>query len=262
MAKAYLPFYFDWREPIALLSDAECGRLLKSLLAYGETGATEELSGNEKFLFALMKQQIDRDAEAYARKCQQNKINRSASYEQERPSTTVNDRQRPSTTVNDRDQEEEKEEEEKEKEKLKEEIHKEEKTPAVTGGGIPYEKILGLYNEICVSYPHCRALSDARKKAIRARINSGYTVEDFRQLFLKAEKSEFLRGKNTRNWQANFDWLLKDANMAKVLDGNYDAKTSSREAEYMPVQTQTPTGDDVERMRRLMAKMEGDSGNA
>lgn len=54
MARAYVPIYFEWREPIALLSDAECGRLLRSLLEYGETGATKELGGNEKFLFALI----------------------------------------------------------------------------------------------------------------------------------------------------------------------------------------------------------------
>lgn len=36
-----------------------------------------------------------------------------------------------------------------------------------------------------------------------------------------AEESSFLNGKNNRNWSANFDWLIKDANMAKVLDGNY-----------------------------------------
>ena len=76
MARAYVPIYFEWREPIALLSDAECGRLLRSLLEYGETGATKELGGNEKFLFALMKQKIDRDAQSYEDKCQRLAENR------------------------------------------------------------------------------------------------------------------------------------------------------------------------------------------
>ena len=31
-----------------------------------------------------------------------------------------------------------------------------------------------------------------------------------------------MKGQNNRNWMASFDWLLKDSNMAKVLDGNYD----------------------------------------
>lgn len=89
---------------------------------------------------------------------------------------------------------------------------------------VPYESIKNLYNEICKSFSRCTSLSDARKKAIKARFTSGYTLEDFRTLFAKAEASRFLKGKNDRSWTANFDWLIKDANMAKVLDGNYDEK--------------------------------------
>ena len=47
-------------------------------------------------------------------------------------------------------------------------------------------------------------------------------MKDFETLFIKAEASSFLKGRNDRNWIASFDWLIKDANMAKVLDGNYD----------------------------------------
>lgn len=65
-------------------------------------------------------------------------------------------------------------------------------------------------------------MSESRKKAIKARINAGYTVDDFKTLFEKAEASDFLKGKNNRDWRATFDWLICDRNMAKVLDGNYD----------------------------------------
>lgn len=88
---------------------------------------------------------------------------------------------------------------------------------------IDYLRVTTMYNTICKSYPHLKSLSDARKKAIKARLNT-YTYEDFKTLFEKAEASDFLKGKNDRNWSANFDWLTKDANMAKVLDGNYDNK--------------------------------------
>lgn len=103
-------------------------------------------------------------------------------------------------------------------------------SPDLSGQGttanssVPYQEIMRLYNDICHSYPRCRIMSEARKKAVRARFNSGYTLDDFRLLFEKAEKSSFLRGSNNNNWAANFDWLIKDANMAKVLDGNYDDK--------------------------------------
>ena len=53
---------------------------------------------------------------------------------------------------------------------------------------------------------------------------NGYTVDSFRELFQRAQASSFLKGKNDRNWQATFDWLIKDSNMAKVIDGNYEDK--------------------------------------
>lgn len=96
--------------------------------------------------------------------------------------------------------------------------------PPASPLSVPYESIRNLYNETCVSLSQCKAMSEARKKAVKARFSSGYSLEDFKTLFEKAEASSFLKGKNGRNWRASFDWLIKDANMAKVLDGNYDDK--------------------------------------
>lgn len=86
---------------------------------------------------------------------------------------------------------------------------------------IDYQLVADMYNDTCVSFPHLTKLSESRKKAIKARLHS-YSIEDFKTLFAKAETSSFLKGANNRNWTASFDWLIKDSNMAKVLDGNYD----------------------------------------
>lgn len=86
---------------------------------------------------------------------------------------------------------------------------------------IDYNGIKDAYNAICISLPAIKSLSEARKKAIRARMKS-YSMDDILAAFKKAEASDFLKGKNDRNWQANFDWIIKDANIAKILDGNYD----------------------------------------
>lgn len=96
-----------------------------------------------------------------------------------------------------------------------------EKDTRVIGSSTNYQEVVDLYNSICVSFPKIRALSDARKKAIGARLKK-YTIDDVREVFQKAEASSFLKGANDRNWMANFDWLMKDTNLAKVLDGNYD----------------------------------------
>ena len=41
-------------------------------------------------------------------------------------------------------------------------------------------------------------------------------------MFEKAEQSNFLKGANNRNWKADFDWIMSDRNMAKILEGKYD----------------------------------------
>ena len=94
--------------------------------------------------------------------------------------------------------------------------------------GINYQKIVDMYNNTCVSFPKITKLSDSRKKSIKARLNT-YSYDDFQTLFNKAEASDFLKGKNNRDWQANFDWLIKDSNMTKTIDGNYDNKTSQKQ---------------------------------
>ena len=89
------------------------------------------------------------------------------------------------------------------------------------------KQIVDLFNSICVSFPSVRSLSEARRKAIKARLNT-YTIDEFKAMFEMAEASPFLKGQGDRNWRANFDWLIKDSNFAKVLDGNYsDKKTGA-----------------------------------
>ena len=117
---------------------------------------------------------------------------------------------------------------------------------------INYQLIADMYNNTCVSFPKLTKLSEARKKAIRARLRS-YSVDDFQKLFSMAEESDFLKGKNQRNWSATFDWLIKDSNMAKVLDGNYSqGKTenntyntdNSYDRSYMKMYSSLPAPDE------------------
>ena len=83
------------------------------------------------------------------------------------------------------------------------------------------QQIADMFNHLCPSFPSVKSLSKARKEMINDSLDT-YTIEDFEAVFKKAEESDFLKGSNDKNWTANFDWMIKDANMAKILDGNYD----------------------------------------
>lgn len=88
---------------------------------------------------------------------------------------------------------------------------------------INYQEIVDKYNEICVSLSKVKKITNARKKSINARLKI-YTFDEIIEVFKKAEASDFLKGANNINFQAGFDWLMADKNMAKVLEGKYDNK--------------------------------------
>lgn len=129
--------------------------------------------------------------------------------------------------------------------------------PPAAAAPVPYSQIRDLYHEICGSYPKLRSISENRKKAIAARWKEyDRDIETFRKLFELAEASPFLKGKNQRNWSADFDWLMNSANMAKVLEGKYDDEkggpgngtnrtNSSRDNTKRPVLTGFVMAEDI-----------------
>lgn len=65
MAMSYMKMFFDYLDAMEPLGDAERGRLLTALLEYGRTGEAPQLSGNERFIFPMIRAQMDRDTAAY-----------------------------------------------------------------------------------------------------------------------------------------------------------------------------------------------------
>ena len=116
------------------------------------------------------------------------------------------------------------------------------------------QQVVDLYHSICKSFPSVRSLSDARKKAIKARLRT-YKIDDFRQVFQMAEESSFLKGSDG-GWKASFDWLIKEANMLKVLEGNYaDKGKRYGYKEKVPGWAGFTMGDaEMEAIHRIMAE--------
>lgn len=75
MARDYVCLYHSYLDAIQALGDAERGRLFTAMLEYSLTGTTGHLSGNERFIFPMVKAQIDRDKEKYDAKCSKNREN-------------------------------------------------------------------------------------------------------------------------------------------------------------------------------------------
>lgn len=203
----------SFHEELALEIDEDSENVKFTLMFLEKTGLLEEINESELFL-TRMPEMIGSEtdkAELMRRKRAQNRVQSGNNVTCVLPGVTL--------CYTEIEKEKDKEidtEIEKEKEETAAEL------PAPSRPPVPYEAIKDFYNQVCVSFPRCTAMSESRKKAIKARFTSGYTLEDFKKVFVKAEGSSFLKGRNDRNWTASFDWLIKDGNMAKVLDGNYD----------------------------------------
>ena len=92
---------------------------------------------------------------------------------------------------------------------------------AEESGAFSPSQIVDIFHSICKSYPKVRSISENRKKAIQARLRV-HGIDTIKEVFEKAEASDFLKGKNNKNWSADFDWIMTDGNFSKILDGKYD----------------------------------------
>jgi hypothetical protein len=92
---------------------------------------------------------------------------------------------------------------------------------------IPYEKIRGLWNEICVpaGLSECKVLNAARKGNIRQRHTGPIikqSLEEWREYFEAITKSDFLMGRvDGQRWRCDFDFAVSDRGMTRTLEGKY-----------------------------------------
>lgn len=105
---------------------------------------------------------------------------------------------------------------------------------------IPYQEVVDFYNQICTDLPKVQKLTDKRKRTIKARWKDYDNLDTYKQVFQKAEESDFLSGRNGKWTSCNFDWLLNENNMIKVLEGNYENKGGGPDG---PADKKTPKFD-------------------
>ena len=101
-------------------------------------------------------------------------------------------------------------------------------SPKKQVNGVPYQKIVNLYHEKLPNNPQIAQLSANRKTQIKARWNNGLPdIKAWEDYFDYVGESAFLTGRvqptNGRKvFVANIDFLIKEGNVLKVFEGNYD----------------------------------------
>ena len=96
-------------------------------------------------------------------------------------------------------------------------------SPENKSGEMPnYQTFVDLYHQLCPSLPKVQRLTDARKKAIKARWLEYPDIETFKEVFRKCESNTFMKGGGDRGWIANFDFIFQASSFTKIVEGFYD----------------------------------------
>ena len=87
------------------------------------------------------------------------------------------------------------------------------------------EEVQTLFNKTCIFFKPCMTIGKASLPKIRA-LGQQYTIDEIREVFERANRSQFLQGNNDRSWKATFDWIITPENFEKIMDGRYDNSVS------------------------------------
>lgn len=100
-----------------------------------------------------------------------------------------------------------------------------------TDSKISYQLIADTFNDICKSFDRVERISDSRKEDIDAACKK-FSFSQIRTAFIKAENSKFLKGKESKGdykFNANFNWIIKERNLKKILEGKFDNEPEGSE---------------------------------
>lgn len=103
--------------------------------------------------------------------------------------------------------------------------------------------------------PKWSATKGARKKSADARFAEHPDPEFWRTLMARICRSDFLSGRKN-DFRASPDWILKPANLTKVLEGNYDGGGPIKGS---AIHTSTKWGPDDDFLAGLTGALSGES---
>lgn len=236
MERNSITFYRSFYEAIKLLPKDVQVEVYSAIMEYGFNGVElEDLKPVARSLFTLIKPLMDANNARYENG---RKGGAKAKTEQDATKREANDNQTGTKPQPKENQSGTKREPKPNQTVTKAEANKDKDIKESTPNGVPkkaglsspphpekidYGKLRDYFNGCAVKagIPGIKALTDARKAAIRARV-AQYGKKSVETVMGKVMESDFLRGKNDRDWQATFEWIFNQRNFTRILEGVYD----------------------------------------
>ena len=250
--------YTSYYAIIEGLTDEQLGQLTRALFIYARDGKTIKLEPVVRMAFSFIKDNIDRNADKYQKKCERNRENIRKRWEKkhaedttERSDTTEYERIPSNTNVyeeksripydndNDNDNDNEYDNDVSKEtnilEPSKEGIQSASVKTEAPGGGkgsksqkIDYAAVKEYWNrkhdETKSAMPPITLMTENRKVMVKARVRQCKgDVKTLYRVIDIAMASDFMNGNNKHGWLGKFDWIFgNEQNFAKVLEGNFN----------------------------------------
>ena len=90
-----------------------------------------------------------------------------------------------------------------------------------------YNDVIEIYNTYCTNLAKVQKLTEKRKIAINKLLKK-INIEQFKEICMIANKSDFLTGNNDRNWKADFDFVIRPDKAVSILEGKYNFKKKDK----------------------------------
>ena len=264
--------YTSYYAIIEGLTDEQLGQLTRALFIYARDGKTIKLEPVVRMAFSFIKDNIDRNADKYQKKCERNRENirkrwkkKHAEDTTERSDTTEYERIPSNTNVyeeksripydNDNEYDNDVSKETNILEPSKEGIQSASVKPEAPGGGkgsksqkIDYAAVKEYWNrkhdETKSAMPPITLMTENRKVMVKARVRQCKgDVKTLYRVIDIAMASDFMNGNNKHGWLGKFDWIFgNEQNFAKVLEGNFNNEpATSQQPQSAAVKAQDPS---------------------
>ncbi|WP_103173748.1 hypothetical protein [Paracoccus sp. SY] len=92
------------------------------------------------------------------------------------------------------------------------------------------QEAVEAFNQAAIrqDWPTAQRLNDQRRAALRARLKEAGGLDGWGTAIAKAEASDFICGRTDKQWTGfSFDWLIGSKNFTKIMEGNYDNRSST-----------------------------------
>ena len=264
--------YTSYYAIIEGLTDEQLGQLTRALFIYARDGKTIKLEPVVRMAFSFIKDNIDRNADKYQKKCERNRENirkrwekkhaedtteRSDTTEYERIPSNTNVYEEKSRIPYDNDNEYDNDNDvskETDNKPSKEGIQSSSVKPEAPGGGkvsksqkIDYAAVKEYWNrkhdETKSAMPPITLMTENRKVMVKARVRQCKgDVKTLYRVIDIAMASDFMNGNNKHGWLGKFDWIFgNEQNFAKVLEGNFNNEpAASQQPQSAAVKAQDP----------------------